>query len=162
MSGFDAGKKIKERKRPLGVDTLGLLRAVTVSSAAVQDRDAAAPVVAQAMAKVPGLKKLYTAAAYGGQCAQAIEKAPPALSVEVVRHPGSRSTGTWQDRQQPLWPEAVPSGFVVQAKRWVVERTHAWNERARRLIAHHDRSHWAPVAGVWLVEARILATRLAA
>lgn len=161
MSGFDAGKKVKGRKRHLVVDTLGLLLALTVTSAAVQDRDAAAPVVTQAMAKVPGLKKLYTDAAYGGQCAQAIEKAHPALSVEVVRHPGNRSTGTWQDVQQPLWPEAVPRGFVVQAKRWVVERTHAWNERARRLIAHHDRSQWAPVAWVWLVEARILATRLA-
>jgi putative transposase len=50
----------------------------------------------------------------------------------------------------------VAKGFVVQAKRWVVERTHAWNERCRRLIAHHDRSNWAPLA-----EARILATRLA-
>ena len=47
------------------------------------------------------------------------------------------------------------------ARRWVVERTHAWNERARRLIAHHDRSAWAPVAWVWLTEARMLATRLA-
>jgi transposase len=161
MSGFDAGKKVKGRKRHLVVDTLGLLLALTVTSAAVQDRDAAVPVVAQAMAKVPGLRKLYTDAAYGGQCAQAIEKAHPALSVEVVRHPGNRSTGTWQDVQQLLWPELVPRGFVVQAKRWVVERTHAWNERARRLIAHHDRSQWAPVAWVWLVEARILATRLA-
>jgi putative transposase len=161
MSGFDAGKKVKGRKRHLVVDTLGLLLAVTVTSASVQDRDGAAPVVAQAFAKVPGLKKLYTDAAYGGQCAQNIEKAHPGLSVEVVRHPGNRSTGTWQDVQQPLWPETVASGFVVQAKRWVVERTHAWNERARRLIAHHDRSAWAPVAWVWFVEARILATRLA-
>jgi transposase len=161
MSGFDAGKKVKGRKRHLVVDTLGLLLALTVTAASVQDRDAAAPVVAQAMAKAPGLRKLYTDAAYGGQCAQAIEKAHPALSVEVVRHPGNRSTGTWQDVQQLLWPELVPRGFVVQAKRWVVERTHAWNERARRLIAHHDRSQWAPVAWVWLVEARILATRLA-
>ena len=52
------------------------------------------------------------------------------------------------DAQQPLWPEVVAKGFVVQAKRWVVERTHAWNERARRLMAHHDRSTWAPVAWV--------------
>ena len=57
--------------------------------------------------------------------------------------------------------EAVPRGFVVQPKRWVVERTHAWNERARRLMAHHDRSNWAAVAWVWLAQARILATRLA-
>ena len=159
-TGFDAGKKVKGRKRHLVVDTLGLLLALTVTAASVQDRDAAADVVAQACAKVPGLKKLYTDAAYGGKCAQAIEQTH-GISVEVVRHPGNRSTGTWQDAQQPLWPEVVAKGFVVQAKRWVVERTHAWNERARRLMAHHDRSNWAPIAWVWLAEARILATRLA-
>ena len=159
-TGFDAGKKVKGRKRNLVVDTLGLLLAVTITSASVQDRDTAALVVAQACAKVPGLKKLYTDGAYGGQCALAIEKTH-AISVEVVRHPGNRSTGTWQDTQQPLWPEQVPKGFVVQAKRWVVERTHAWNERCRRLIVHHDRSEWAPLAWIWLAEARILATRLA-
>jgi putative transposase len=160
-TGFDAGKKVKGRKRHLVVDTLGLLLSITITAASVQDRDAAAQVVALACAKVPGLKKLYTDAAYGGQCAQAIEK-EHGISVEVVRHPGNRSTGTWQDAQQPLWPEIVAKGFVVQAKRWVVERTHAWNERARRLMAHHDRSNWAPLAWVWLAEARILATRLVA
>jgi len=162
-TGFDAGKKVKGRKRHLVVDTLGLLLAVTVTAASVQDRDAAAEVVAHACTKVPGLKKLYTDAAYGGQCARSIEQAH-GISVEVVRHPGNRSTGTWQDPQQPLdlmWPEVVAKGFVVQAKRWVVERTHAWNDRARRLMAHHDRSDWAPLAWVWLAEARILATRLA-
>jgi transposase len=159
-TGFDAGKKVKGRKRHLIVDTLGLLLALTITAASVQDRDAAAAVVAQACTKVPGLKKLYTDAAYGGKCAQAIEQTH-GISVEVVRHPGNRSTGTWQDAQQPLWPEVVAKGFVVQAKRWVVERTHAWNERARRLMAHHDRSDWAPLAWVWLAEARILATRLA-
>jgi len=160
-TGFDAGKKVKGRKRNLVVDTLGLLLAVTITAASVQDRDTAAAVVAQACIKVPGLKKLYTDGAYGGKCAQAIEKTH-GISVEIVRHPGNRTTGTWQDAQQPLFPEEVAKGFVVQAKRWVVERTHAWNERCRRLIAHHDRSDWAPVAWVWLAEARILATRLAA
>ena len=159
-TGFDAGKKVKGRKRHLVVDTLGLLLAVTLTAASVQDRDAAADVVAQACAKVPGLKKLYTDAAYGGKCAVAIEQAH-GISVEVVRHPGNRATGTWQDAQQPLWPEVVAKGFVVQAKRWVVERTHAWNERARRLMVHHDRSNWAAIAWVWLAEARILASRLA-
>ena len=63
LTGFDAGKKVKGRKRHLVVDTLGLLLAVTVTAASVQDRDAAADVVALACAKVPGLKKLYTDAA---------------------------------------------------------------------------------------------------
>jgi hypothetical protein len=124
------------------------------------ERDAAAPVVTQACAKVPGLKKLYANGAYGGKCATAIEEAH-GISVEIVRHPCNRATGTWQDAQQPLWPEVVAKGFVVHAKRWVIERTHAWNERARRLMAHHDRSNWAPRASVWLAESRILATRLA-
>ena len=159
-TGFDAGKKVKGRKRNLVVDTLGLLLAVTITAASVQDRDAAAPVVAQACAKVPGLKALYADAAYGGRCAESITMTH-GIAVHIVRHPGNRTTGTWQTAQQPLWPEVVPKGFVVQAKRWVVERTHAWNERARRLIAHHDRSDWASVAWVWLTEARILATRLA-
>lgn len=159
-SGFDAGKKVKGRKRHLVVDTLGLLLAVAVTAASVQDRDAAPAVLAQACAKAPGLKILYADAAYGGRCAQAIEQTH-GVAVHIVRHPANRTTGTWHSAQQALWPEAPPKGFVVQAKRWVVERTHAWNERARRLIAHHDRSDWAPVAWVWLTEARILASRLA-
>ena len=149
-TGFDAGKK---RKRHPVVDTLGLLLAVTITAASVQDRDAAAPVVAQACAKVPGLKKLYADGAYGGKCALAIEQAHK-LSVEIVRHPGNRGTGTWTGPQQVLWPEEIPRGFVVLPKRWVVERTHAWNERARRLMAHHDRSNWAAIAWVWLAESR--------
>jgi transposase len=39
--GYDAGKKIKGRKRHLAVDTLGLILFMTITSAAVQDRDAA-------------------------------------------------------------------------------------------------------------------------
>ncbi len=159
-TGFDAGKKVKGRKRNLVVDTTGLLLAVTITAASVQDRDAAATVVAQAYAKTPTLKALYADAAYGGRCAEALER-EHGIAVHIVRHPGNRLTGTWQTAQQPLWPEVVAKGFVVQAKRWVVERTHAWNERARRLIAHHDRSDWAPVAWVWFTEARILASRLA-
>lgn len=159
-TGFDAGKKVKGRKRHLVVDTLGLLLAVTVTSASVQDRDGAASVVAQACAKVTGLKKLYADSAYAGQCAMNLEKTH-GIAVEIVRRPSNRVTGTFVVEQQQLWPEAQAKGFVVQAKRWVVERTHAWNERARRLIAHHDRSKWAPVAWVWLAEARMLATRLA-
>ncbi len=99
---------------------------------------AASPSCGASLHQGPGLKKLYADGAYG-TCAQTLEQTH-GISVEVVRHPGNRSTGTWQDPQQPLWPEVVAKGFVVQAKRWVVELTHAWNERARRLMAHHDRA----------------------
>jgi len=63
-SGFDAGKKVKGRKRNLVVDTMGLVIALTVTAASVQDRDAAAAVVEQARSKAPRLEKLYTDGAY--------------------------------------------------------------------------------------------------
>ena len=47
-SGFDAGKKVKGRKRHILVDTLGLLLVVVVHSAGVQDRDGARLVLAKA------------------------------------------------------------------------------------------------------------------
>lgn len=114
-TGFDAGKKVKGRKRHLVVDTLGLLLAVTLTAAGVQDRDAAGAVMALACTKVPGLKTVYADSAYGGRCAEAIEK-NHGVTVRVVRHPANRSTGTWQTAQQPLWPENAPRGFIVQAK----------------------------------------------
>jgi transposase len=157
--GYDAGKKVKGRKRHIVVDTLGLLLAVTVTAASVQDRDGAADVVAQACRKVPTLERLYTDGAYGGQCARAIEQTH-GIRVEVVRRPGNRSTGTLHDAQQPLWQEPI-RGFVVLPKRWVVERTHAWNERWRRMVMHHDRKTSISTAWVWLAEARVLLNRLA-
>lgn len=54
--GFDAGKKVKGRKRHLVTDTLGLLIAVLVTAASVQDRDAALPAMDLAKDKVPGIK----------------------------------------------------------------------------------------------------------
>lgn len=61
--GFDAGKKVKGRKRHLAVDVLGLVLAVLVLPADIQDRDGAAPLVAAATAKCPELKRLYVDAA---------------------------------------------------------------------------------------------------
>ena len=158
-AGFDGGKKVKGRKRHIVVDTLGLLLAVTVTAASVQDRDGAAQVVAQACRKAPTIERLYTDAAYGGQCAQAIEQ-NHGIRVEVVRRPGNRSTGTLHDPQQSVqFP--FTSGFVVQPKRWVVERTHAWGERWRRMVMHHDRKTSVSTAPAWLAEAHILPNRLA-
>jgi hypothetical protein len=106
-SGFDAGKKVKGRKRNLVVDTMGLVISLTVTAASVQDRDAAAAaaVVAQACAKAPGLQKLYTDSAYGGACARNIEQRHY-LRVEVVRRPGNGTTGTLHNFAQGTGPAA--------------------------------------------------------
>lgn len=159
-NGFDAGKKVKGRKRNIVVDTMGLLLALTVTAASVQDRDAAAAVVAQACAKAPGLKKLYTDGAYGGACARDIEQRHH-IHVEVIRRPGNGTTGTLRNSAQTAVATAeIHSGFVALPKRWVVERTHAWTERWRRTVMHHDRKLDISAAWVWLAEARMLLNRL--
>jgi hypothetical protein len=55
-----------------------------------------------------------------------------AIQVQVVRHPANKNVGRWAHPDQPnlFTVQADASGFVALAKRWVVERTHAWNARA--------------------------------
>jgi putative transposase len=159
-AGFDAGKKIKGRKRHLVVDTLGLLLAVSVTAASVQDRDGAPAVVAQACAKLPSLKVLFVDGAYAGSCAQALQ-ATHGLDVQVVRHPGNGNAYVFHDTQSDQTLPVVPKGFVPLRMRWVVERTHAWGERCRRLVMHHDRKISISTAWVWFAHAQILLRRLA-
>lgn len=153
--GFDAGKKVHGRKRHLVVDTLGLLLAVVITSAAVQDRDAAPRAFAQACQRTGGsLKTLWADSAYAGQCAEQIEAAH-GVKVRIVRH---STRHRWDDAQQSLWASEQPP--VIAKKRWVVERTHAWLERNRRLVMHHDRKPFYATAWVWLAQARMLLGRL--
>ena len=160
-NGYDAGKKVKGRKRHLVVDTLGLLLAVSVTAASVQDRDGAHPVVASAMQKYPTIERLFADSGYAGQCAQTVSQCH-GIQVQVVRHPANKNVGRWThpDQGDLFTVQADANGFVVLAKRWVVERTHAWNERARRLVMHHDRLSSVAEAWVWLTEARRLLRRL--
>lgn len=155
--GYDAGKKVKGRKRHLVVDMLGLLLAVLILPANIQDRDGAEPVVKKAVDKYPTLKKLYVDASYAGECAQALEE-KYAVEVEVIRRPSP--AGIWTDAIAP--PPALPSApFPILPKRWVVERTNAWIERPRRLSKDYDRLPDVSAAWVWLAEDRILLQRLA-
>jgi transposase len=136
-------------------------RGKPVTAASVQDRDAAAAVVAQACTKIPRLEKLYTDGAYGGKCGHDIEQAHH-IRVEVVRRPGNGTIGTLHDpTTMPEQASVVNAGFVILPKRWVVERTHVWTERWRRTIMHHDRKLDVSAAWVWLAEARMLLNRLA-
>jgi len=155
--GYDAGKKVNGRKRHLVTDTLGLLLAVLVTTANVQDRDAALPAVDLAKEKVPGIRKLYVDGGYAGQATQQIRQRHE-IDVEVVRHPANRNVGRWHDGQLPLWE--APKGFVVLPKRWVIERTNAWNDRPRRMNKDHDRNLAVSTAWIWLAEGRRLLRKL--
>lgn len=156
--GFDAGKKIKGRKRHLVTDVLGLVIAVHVTPADVQDRDGALPVVGQAAAKCPTITKVFADSAYAGKCAEAI-RAKHNIELEITRHPGCRSVPRWEDSARPAATE-TPQGFVPVPKRWVVERTNSWNDRSRRLSKEYDRRLDVSTAWIWLTQATLLLRRL--
>jgi hypothetical protein len=92
--GFDAGKRIKGRKRHLVTDTLGLMLCVEVHSAGVQDRDAAALVLNRITRRFPFIERFFADAGYQGP---RVEEAAP-CPVEIIKR--------------------TDTGFVVQPKRW--------------------------------------------
>jgi transposase len=123
----------------------------------VQDRDGAPSAVSSACTKHPTIERLYADSAYAGQCAERIAHDND-IKVEIVRRPAA--VGEWDTPQQSLWPTGG-GGFVILPKRWVVERTHAWLERSRRLVMHHDRSSRNAAAWAWLAQSHMLLHRLA-
>lgn len=113
--GYDAGKKVKGRKRHILVDTLGNLLAVVVHPADIQDRDGAR----QLLGNLPlmlriRLKKIWADAGYQGQliawCREQLD-----LVLDIVRKPADQI------------------GFAVLPQRWIVERSFAWLGNYRRL-----------------------------
>jgi len=140
--GFDAGKKVKGRKRHLVVDTQGSVLAAVVTPASVQDPLAAPEVLALAKAKSARLKLVWADGRYQGPI---VQKAAHALDliVEVVA------------------PPAGQKGFQVLPKRWIVERTFAWIERYRRLARDWEAASWSACAFLYIGASNLIARRLA-
>src|SRR6516225_9140760 len=84
--GYDAGKKIKGKKRHILVDTLGLLVHAMVHSAGIQDRDGGISLLASMKGLFPFLEKLFADSAYQGPLfAKALAKILPRLETEIVK-----------------------------------------------------------------------------
>jgi transposase len=73
--GYDAGKKIEGRKRHLAVDVMGLILAVVITAASVQDRDAAKPLLWKLTA---GCRTVTLVWADGGYAGKLGSPGPPA------------------------------------------------------------------------------------
>jgi putative transposase len=122
--GYDGGKKITGRKRHLVVDTLGLLLAVVVTAASVDDAAAAPRALRQLDAQsYPRLRTVWADGKYRNHALAAWK--------------GRQKNRPWQLEVVKRPKEA--KGFVLLPKRWVVERTNAWNGRARRLSKDYER-----------------------
>lgn len=85
--GYDAAKKIKGRKRHVIVDALGLLLAVRVTAASVQDRDAALPMMTAAKRDFPSLQRAFMDGSYRGEVKSRIEN-DAQITVEISRRNG--------------------------------------------------------------------------
>ena len=119
--GFDAGKKVKGRKRFLVTDTLGLLVAVHVLAANVQNRDGARRPLLWARLDHPRIEKFWADQGFAGRLvdwtAQILGR-----ELDIVRKaPDQR-------------------GFLVQPKRWAIERTFSWITAHRRLARDYETS----------------------
>ncbi len=142
-SGYDAGKKVKGRKRHILVDTLGLLLNVVVHPADVQDRDGAFHLLRRARRLFPFIERIFADGGYAGR----------KMALTVWR------TGAW--RLQVV-KRSDAAGFEVLPKRWIVERTFAWISRNRRLARDFERYTTTVVAFIRLAMIRIMLRRLAA
>jgi transposase len=96
-SGYDAGKKVKGRKRHLAVDTLGLPIACHVTPADVQDRDALPPLLEAVHQKSPWVEVAFVDGGYSGDETQraAFEASRIRVTV-VVSGAAVTSGGSWR------------------------------------------------------------------
>ena len=101
------------------VDTLGLILAVVVHAASIQDRDGARLVLSKLKGRFPRLKLIWADGGYAGQLVDWVKQFGNWV-LEIVK----RSDDV--------------KGFVVIPHRWVVERTFAWLGKFRRLSKDYE------------------------
>lgn len=118
-SGWDGGKRVGGRKRHVVVDCLGLVLAVMVSAASVQDRDAGVPLLTRLREQYFSIRLVWADGGYAGRLVD-FARSELQLTLDIVR----RTDDT--------------IGFVVLPRRWVVERTLSWLMRSRRLVRDYE------------------------
>jgi transposase len=140
--GYDAGKKIRGKKRHILVDTQGLLLHAIVHPAYLQDRDGGV-LLATLFGMFPFLLKLYADGGYQGpEFQQAVANIPRRINVDIVKR---------SDHAR---------GFVVLPKRWIVERTLAWLNRCRRLAKDWENLNRKALAFLRLASIRLILRKL--
>ncbi len=114
-----------------------------VTAADVQDRDGGILLLATLFGQFPFLRKLFADSAYGGPVFNnGVAKAMPNLVVEIVKRANHAK------------------GFVVEPKRWIVERSIAWLNRCRRLAKDWENRNHNALAFLRLASIRLMLRRL--
>jgi len=141
VRGYDAGKKVKGRKRHIVVDTIGLLLVVIVHAANIQDRDGAKLVLEQVKGKFSRLELIWADAGYSGQLVDWVKEVCSWMLVIVKRSDDIK-------------------GFQVLPRRWVVERTFGWLGRYRRLSKDYEGLTESSQAFIYAAMIHIMVRRL--
>jgi transposase len=100
--GYDAGKKIKGRKRHIVTDTLGHLIGLLIHPADIQDRDGAVGVLENIRALQPWLRKIFADGGYAGEKLRAALSGLGRWTIEIIKR------------------SDTAKGFVVLPRRWMV------------------------------------------
>jgi putative transposase len=140
--GFDAGKKVKGHKRHILVDTLGLLSAVVVTAANVQDYHGAQPVLESVKDRCPRLKVVWADGIYAKQWLIDWVRTGCGWELQIIKR---------SDKEK---------GFKVLPKRWVVERTFGWLGRYRRLSKDYEGSPETSEGRIRMAMIHIMVRRL--
>ncbi|HEY5410759.1 MAG TPA: IS5 family transposase [Caulobacteraceae bacterium] len=143
-SGYDAGKKVKGRKRHILTDTLGLLVGAVVHTADVQDRDGAPEVLASIRATFPWLRHVFADGGYGGDKLQAALAGQGDWTFEIIKR-----------------SDAAKHTFEVLPRRWVVERSFAWFGRNRRLAKDFEETVESSAAWLFMASVQLITRRIA-
>ena len=143
ICGYDAGKRIKGRKRHILTDTCGYLVFILVHAADIQDRDGAVDVLKAIRHRFPWLRHIFADGGYAG------DKLKDALA----------TMGNWTI--EIIKRSDTAKGFVLLPRRWVVERTFAWLGRCRRLAKDWEHSIASSTAWALIASIRMLTRRTA-
>ena len=143
VRGYDAGKRIKGRKRHIVTDTLGLIVGAVVHAADIQDRDGAPDVLAAVRAHWPWLRHVFADGGYAGDKLKAALADQGRWTIEIIKR------------------SDTAKGFEVLPRRWVVERTFAWLGRCRRLAKDWETTIASATAFLLIAHIRLLTRRIA-
>jgi putative transposase len=142
--GYDGGKKITGRKRHLLVDTLGLVLAILMTSASLDDGVAA-----------PLLLGHVTPHDF-----------PRLVTIFADQKYHNHDLDAWMATHRAGWrievkarPEGT-KGFTPLEKRWVIERTNAWHGRYRRNSKDYERSVESSTAMLQISNIHLMLNRL--
>ena len=141
--GYDAGKKIKGRKRHILTDTQGNLVHAVIHGADVQDRDGAPSVLAAIVQRFPWLRHIFADGGYAGDKLRDALRSISKWTIEIVKR------------------SDAAKGFEALPRRWVVERTLAWLNRNRRLAKDFENTIASATAWLFIASIQLLARRIA-